>query len=267
MSVTDRIRSWLYEPRVRGVDVDDNNLLDMHAAVLRDKRLLRSTFETFYQDMASLCDRYLPVNGIEIELGTGAGFFKMSRPGLVTSDVRTATNIDLILDAQQMALADSTVRCIYAINVFHHLPQPEKFLDELTRVLRPGGGCVLIEPHGGPASAALHRRLHTDEHFDRDQPEWTTPEIRGPMSGANQALSHIVFVRDRALFQQRYGKSLEIAYHGYSLNHLRYLFSGGLNFRQLLPSATDPLLRAVEAMCKPFARYITLHHVIVLRRL
>uniref|UniRef100_UPI00404899EC class I SAM-dependent methyltransferase n=1 Tax=Orrella sp. TaxID=1921583 RepID=UPI00404899EC len=81
------------------------------------------------------------------------------------------------LDALAMNLADNTVRCIYAINVFHHLPDPDLFFAELARVLHPGGGCILIEPHCGFASSLLHRHLHSDEHFDPNAPEWRTVEI------------------------------------------------------------------------------------------
>jgi SAM-dependent methyltransferase len=266
MGMTEHLRDWLYEPRVRGVNVDDNSFLDIHRSILTEKRLLRSAFETFYHDMTSLCDQLLPADGMEIELGTGAGFFKDHRPGLVTSDIRKGSNIDMSLDAQNMSLPDNSVRCIYAINVFHHLPDPELFFSELNRVLRTGGGCILIEPHGGFASAMLHRRLHSDEHFDPDAPGWQTADIAGPLSGANQALAHIVFKRDLDRFKAQYGQYLEIAYQGFSLNALRYLLSGGLNFRQLLPSAFEPLLRMLESLGRPLARHWSLHQIIVIRK-
>jgi SAM-dependent methyltransferase len=261
-----RIRHWLLEPRVRGVNVDDNALLDIHSAILREKALLRSTFATFYRDMAALCDRWLDVPGIEVELGTGAGFFKTLRPNLVTSDVRRGPNIDLEIDAQAMALEDRSVRCVYAINVFHHLPDPDRFFAELTRILAPGGGCILIEPHGGPASAWLHRRLHTDEAFLPDAPDWRNAEIGGPLSGANQALAHIVFQRDRARFEATHGAALDLVHQGYELNGLRYLLSGGLNFRQLVPDLFETPLAQIERLAAPLARWWSLHQAVVLRR-
>lgn len=262
----ERIRKWLYEPRVSGVDVDDNALLDIHTAILREKPLLRSAFETFYRDMINLCDRLLTTSGTELELGSGAGFFKDLRPELVTSDIRKAEHIDIALDAQNMALPDESVRCIYAINVFHHLPDPDRFLSELCRVLRPSGGCILIEPHIGFGSALLHRYLHSDERFLPDAKSWQTTDIAGPLSGANQALAYIVFERDIERFNNLYGEQLEIVHRGYTQNALRYLFSGGLNFRQLLPSALEPVLRFLETIGRPLARYWSFHQVIVIRK-
>lgn len=266
MSMIERLRGWLYEPRVRGVDVDDNALLDIHAGILREKPLLRSAFGTFYRDMMNLCDRLLKVSGMEVELGSGAGFFKSMRPELITSDIRKGAHIDIALNAEKMSLPDNSVRCIYAINVFHHLPDPDRFFSELCRVLRPGGGCILIEPHGGFGSALLHRHLHSDERFLPDAKNWQTIGIGGPLSGANQALAYIVFERDIERFNNLYGKQLEIAYQGYTLNAMRYFLSGGLNFRQLLPSAFEPLLRTLEFIGKPLARYWSFHQVIVIRK-
>lgn len=262
-----QIRNWLYEPRVRGVGVDDEKLLELHSSVLHEKTLLKSAFETFYLDMINFCEKYFSVDGKEIEMGTGAGFFKKLRPTLITSDIRTGPNIDIELNAQKMALEDSSVRCLYAINVFHHLPNPDDFFNELKRVLRSGGGCILIEPHGGFSSALVHRHLHTDEHFDPNAVGWITTEIKGPLSGANQALAEIVFNRDLEVFKAKHGKELEIVFRGYELNALRYLLSGGLNFRQLVPSFFETALRKIESIAKPLARHWSLHQIIVIRKI
>jgi SAM-dependent methyltransferase len=260
------LRHWLYEPQVQGVDVDDNDLLLIHRNILQGKSLLRSAFTTFYKDMAGKSDGLLVGDGIELELGSGAGFFKSLRPQLITSDVRKGPHIDMEVDAQQMTFADSSVRCIYAINVFHHLPDPERFFAELERVLQPGGGCILVEPHGGFFSALLHRHLHTDEHFDAKAAGWKTSDIQGPLSGANQALAHIVFTRDLQRFNETYGQKLEIVHRGYELNALRYLLSGGLNFRQLLPAWSAGVLALIERLGSPLARHWSLHQMIVIRK-
>ncbi len=184
-------RRVLYDGRTRQVEVDDKLLLSIHRQILQEKRLLRSAFLDFYREMTGACDRHFEGEGTEIELGSGAGFLKDVRPQVVTTDVRSAPHIDRHLDAMNMALSDRSARCVYAINVFHHLPDPDRFFQELLRVLVPGGGCVLIEPHSGPLSSIVHKRLHKDEYFDPDESGWKNDKIRGPLSGANQALAHM----------------------------------------------------------------------------
>ena len=267
MSLSKQLRKFLYEPKIRDLDVDAQDILATHRSLLKSKPMLCDTFRYFYKKMVTLCDQYLNVDGREIELGSGVGFMKDVRPTLETSDIRKLDSIDLIIDAQNMNLLDNSVRCIYAINVFHHLAEPEKFFEELKRVLVPGGGCILIEPHGGPASAALHKRLHKDEFFDTSmQRDWVNKEIRGPLSGANQALSHIVFERDIIRFQRDHGDALELIHRGYCTNALRYFFSGGLNFRQLMPTVASSVLRAIETIATPAAYYWSFHQILVIKR-
>lgn len=266
MNAISRLRNWLYDPRVRDVNVDDESMLELHAAIHAEKPMLRSTFSSFYDIMLECNERHLSGDGMEIELGSGVGFFKERRTEVITSDVRHATHIDRVLDAQDMDVPDNSVRCIYAINVFHHLPDPNRFFSELSRVLVEGGGCILIEPHNGLASATLHRLLHKDERFEPDEAEWFNHHIAGPLSGANQALAHIVFTRDLLAFKAQYGEKLTVVHQGYVLNGIRYLLSGGLNFRQLAPTFTIPIICMIEKLMSPFSRFWSLHQVIVIRK-
>jgi len=124
---------------------------------------------------------------------------------------------------------------------------------------------VLIEPYYGPLASVVFKRLFASEDFDKAMPGWRT-DATDPMHGANQALSYIVFERDRARFQREFPR-LQIVETFPLENYLRYLLSGGLNFRQLVPSFTEPALRALEAALAPGAAGAgAVHHVIVLRR-
>jgi hypothetical protein len=114
----------------------------------------------------------------------------------------------------------------------------------------------------------LHKYfLSKDEQFITNVKSWKNKKISGPLSGANQALSYIVFERDLGKFKKIYENRLQIVHKTYVLNFLRYIFSGGLNFRQLLPTFFDPLLIFIEILCKPFAKFCSVHHVIVLKRI
>jgi ubiquinone/menaquinone biosynthesis C-methylase UbiE len=42
-------------------------------------------------------------------------------------------------DAQNLALKSNSIDIVYCINAFEHIPDPEKTLNEIYRILRPGG--------------------------------------------------------------------------------------------------------------------------------
>ncbi len=127
-----------------------------------------------------------------------------------------------------------------------------------------GGGAILIEPFHGPFAAFLYRRLFKSEGFDMQFPSWETPST-GPMNGANQALSYIVFVRDKEAFERNH-PALKIVHQEICGNYLRYLISGALNFPQLFPDALIPVLKVTEKLLHPLRRVLALHHIVVLRR-
>jgi len=152
---------------------------------------------------------------------------------------------------------------MYGINCFHHFPDPSRFFDELTRVLVPGGGCVLIEPFHGWVATRFFRRLFDSETFDKTQGPWTSDS--GVMEGANQALSYIVFSRDLDRFHQRH-PTLKVVEQRPLHNYIRYLLSGGMNFRSLAPAFMSTPLRLFETAISPLSRWLALHHVIVIRK-
>ena len=151
-----------------------------------------------------------------------------------------------------------------AKNCFHHFPNPERFFSEIDRVLAVGGGVILLEPYYGPFATFLYKRLFKTEGFDKEFQSWETP-VSGPMNGANQALSYIIFDRDRAVFESKY-QNLNIVHQECVDNYLKYLLSGGLNFKQLIPYVLSPLIDFVQWCLSPLNRHLSLHHIIVIRK-
>jgi SAM-dependent methyltransferase len=183
---------------------------------------------------------------------------------VLSTDIVFAASLDMCLDAQAFPLKDGSVRAVFAQNAFHHLPNPRLFFSELQRILVPGGGAVLIEPHFGPLASVIYPRLFKSEGFDKAFPEWEVPAA-GPMNGANQALSYIVFVRDLQTFAAEF-PLLEVVHRGALTNGPRYVLSGGLNFRQLVPQVFSPVVKAIEGLLWPLREVIGLHQMIVIRR-
>jgi SAM-dependent methyltransferase len=258
------LRELLVDPRVRGLDVDGTAFSLAHRRVLLSKPLVRQLFEDFYHRCRTLDEKYLSGAGVRIEIGSGSGFIDEVYRDVITSDVKPLPFVRLACRGEDLPFRDGAVRAVYAINTFHHIPAPRAFLTELVRVLRPGGGAVLIEPFHGPFARFVFKRLHASESFDEHAREWEQPEVLGPFSRANQALSYVVFTRDRTRFEREFPQLAVVVDEPHT--HLRYLLSGGVNFRQLVPTAAGSLARAGERVLSPLNRLLALQHTIVLRR-
>lgn len=254
----------LREPSVGGVDIDGEGRLEVHGEMLARKKMLRQVFTEFHHTFRTLDDRYFSAEGKRIELGAGVAPVKDSYPDVMSTDVVYSKNLDQVLDAEDMDLPDGSVRSFYAQNCFHHFPHPRKFFSELSRVLAHNGGAILLEPYYGFAAEFLYKRLFSTEGFDKAYQSWETP-VAGPMNGANQALSYIVFNRDRKLFEKSY-PDLKIVHQELCSNQLKYLLSGGLNFRQILPDWMIPFVDLMQKVQSPLNRWTSLHHIVVLRK-
>lgn len=254
----------LRDPSLAAMDVDGEERLYLHHEMLRKKRMLREVFTEFHHLFKSLADRLFPVSGLDVELGGGVALMRDTYPEVLATDAIPAPHLDKVLDAEDMDLPDGLVRVFYAQNCFHHFPHPDLFFAELERTLVPGGGAIILDPYYGPVASFMYKRLFKTEGFDKTYPSWETPTT-GPMNGANQALSYIVLVRDRAEFQRKH-PSLVIVHEQQVDNYLKYLFSGGLNFRQLLPDWMTGAVTVAEKLLSPFNRWLALHHVIVIRK-
>ena len=254
----------LRDPSLNNVNVDDHERLVLHSKMLVRKRMLREVFIEFHHLFKKIDKQFMTAKGIEVELGSGIAPIRDSYPEVLATDVVASPHLDRVLNAEAMQLNDESVRAFFGQNCFHHFPHPDEFFNELERVLPNGGGAILLEPYYGPFATFLFRRLFRTEGFDKSYPSWDTPTT-GPMNGANQALSYIVFVRDRIEFEQKH-PTLKIVHQAQVGNYLKYLLSGGLNFRQLCPDAMSPIIGFIQRCLSPLNRWLSLHHIIVIRK-
>ncbi len=259
------ISQALAEPELKGLDMESPERIKIHAKILSRKKMMRNVFHEFYKTCISLDHKYFgEVSGQRVELGAGVSLFKHYYPEVKITDIKPAGHLDAVIDAQKMDFPDASLRSLFGLNFFHHLPDPNLFFQEFLRVVRPGGGCVLIEPYYGPMAGFMYKRLFATETFDKRDMQWES-SARGAMLGANQALSHNIFIRDRKKFERLY-PDIEIVLAKPMTNYLQYLISGGLNFKSLCPDALTWLVVLGEKLIYPVARLLALHYVIVLRR-
>jgi SAM-dependent methyltransferase len=259
-----RIFDLLRLPDMATVDIDGEERVQVHRRILARRPMIREVFAEFHAIFADCDARYFSGAGAYVEIGAGAAPMRDRDPSVLATDLVYSSHLDCVIDAQRLALKAGSVRALFAQHCFHHIPEPDAFFCELTRVLVSGGGAVLIEPYYGPLASLVFKRLFASENFDVSVEGWSTPAT-GPSSGANQALSYIVFERDRPMFEKKYPE-LEIVTEFPLGNYIRYLASGGLNFKQFAPDVSVPLLKAIEFVLRPLKHQLALHHVVVLRK-
>ena len=245
--------------------IDSMDRLDSHESVLNRKPELQQVFRDIHTRMLDLeAQSGGWLAGVRLELGSGVYPMQRTDPAVLSTEVVPGAAVDLVMDAEHMPFPAGSVRTLFLQNVFHHFGDPSVFFSEASRVLRPGGLVIMLEPYGSNLGRLLYPRLFKTETYDPTMPGWRSPTT-GPMSGANQALSHIVFGRDRQLFEIAF-PTLEIVTEEIDPSWLRYLASGGLNFPRLLPRAAFRFARHVEHRLDRLAPLLALHHYVVLRR-
>lgn len=263
---TTLLRWLLSEPALRNADPDAAEFTLIHRRILQSKPLVRALFEQFYRRCRWADEEYFASSkaSIRVELGSGSGFLKEVFPDVLTSDVKFLPFVDFVARSEELPFADASLRAIYAINVLHHVSEPRAFFHEITRVLAPNGGLVMIEPYYGPVARLVFERLFTSETFDPDASGWPSHGRDQPASGANAALSYIILRRDRRLWEREF-PNLELV-RDEPHTHLTYIASGGLNFRQLVPTQIGRAVSTLERALAPLDRWLALQHTLVVRR-
>jgi SAM-dependent methyltransferase len=251
--------SWLCHPLTRGLSVDDPRATELRRRIIREKPFLRKIYIEWYKTIAAA----IPAGPEPVlEIGSGAGFLEQFVPGLITSEIFACPGVKMVLDGQCMPFGDGSLRAIVMTDVLHHIPQPRRFLAEAARCVQPGGAVVAVEPWVSDWSRWVHRRFHY-EPFDPNSAAWEVPQ-RGPLSGANGAMPWIIFNRDRSQFEREFPQwEIRSIRPGMPV---RYILSGGILLRSLMPSFTFGFWRLVEAALSPWRDRLAMFAEIILIR-
>lgn len=253
------LRDWLAHPRLRGMDINDPQVTSLRRQIILDNSFLRQIYQSWYDELcAAIPDDPCAV----LELGSGGGFLKHSLPDLITSEIVFFTHVDMILDGRYLPFADNSLRAIVLTNVLHHIPEIRLFLADAARCVRRGGVITMIEPWATAWSKIIYTRLHS-ENFDISTITWEFPSS-GPLSGANGALPWIIFERDRDQFQKEFPQWRLDAIH--LEMPFRYLLSGGVSFRPLVPNWSFGFWNTIERMLTPWMGKLAMFAHITLRR-
>ncbi len=243
-------------------DLDDPATTLLHAEIIQKKPFLRKLYVDFYKQLEKVVSN--PEEKVLVELGSGAGFIKEVISNAITSDILELPNVDKVFSALEMPFEKASVDAFFMFDVLHHITDPRAFFRGALRCLKIGGRIVMIEPANTLWSRFIYKNFH-HELFD-SQAKWEPDSLQetGPLSHGNGALPWIIFSRDRRIFENEF-PSLRIVR---MRNHtpLRYLLSGGLTLRQLVPSFTYPAVKAIEYALSPVNNLLGMFQTIELEK-
>jgi SAM-dependent methyltransferase len=239
--------------------LDDPATTELRKQIISSKPLLKVIYDEWYEMLAQ---ELPPGRGEVLELGSGGGYCAHFIPGLITSDVFSCSGVHLVANAQSLPFADESLRAIVMTNVLHHMPNLVRFFTEASRCLRPGGKILMIEPWVTSWSRLVYTHFH-HEPFHPEAPDWSF-SLTGPLSSANMAMPWIVFVRDRSRFESEFPE-LSIAGIRPFLP-FRYLVSGGVGLRSLVPGFTRAAWTLLEHILESQMPHLGMFAFVSVRR-
>lgn len=232
--------------------------------ILNDKFLMHvyvSHVQTLYVAVASNTEAAQDEQIIEI--GAAGGITKLIQPTITTLDVRQDLGVDLIISDELLPFENQSITGAIGKDVFHHIPNVEKHLQEMRRVLMSGGKCAYIEPNWNLFSRIFYTLIHP-EPWKPKQISWSFTS-NNPMF-SNQALPWIVFVRDLEILAQKF-PDLSLNIQEVPLVGLSYLISGGLNRRNRISSNMLIKLYKVEQKMPTYLKIFGLSRMVVITKL
>ena len=157
------------------------------------QRIITSEYAPYDHRAAFLAE--LPPGATVVEFGSGN---RRLTDGIINIDLFLFPNVDVAADIEHTPLADDLVDYVILDSVVEHVPNPQAVVDEVRRVLKPGGKLFCINPflfpyHGYPAHYCNFTRdgMH---HLLRNFSEASVEPHYGPTSALTNIVSEYVAV-------------------------------------------------------------------------
>jgi ubiquinone/menaquinone biosynthesis C-methylase UbiE len=104
-------------------------------------------------------DRFIAAhagNGRTLDLGAQNGPYAAHFPRRVAVDLQPGANLAARADAHALPFVDGAFDTVLCTEVLEHLPEPQRAIDEMHRVLKPGGELLLTTRFLFPIHDAPH---------------------------------------------------------------------------------------------------------------
>ena len=143
----------------------NKEVLENHKAYLKRNKLYKGFGYDIDKERDFILEAAMPLSGKILEAGTGKGHFalalakqgysfvtfdiseeeqRFARLNIAYSDLEKQVGFR-IEDGERTSFANASFDVVFSVNVIHHLANPYKVIDELIRVLSPGGKLVISD--------------------------------------------------------------------------------------------------------------------------
>lgn len=239
------------------------DLINKNHELWNRKPLLQTAYRDLYhmvaKQLSNLCDSKI------VELGSGLGNIRDVLPDCIRTDLFPYPWIDQIENAYQLSFENESVSDLILTDVFHHLKYPGTALNELRRVLRPGGRVILLEPCMSALGLIVYGLLHVEPIAITKNIEWLAPADWSPEHldyYAAQGNATRIFVRKKYHPQLAAWKSVKTI----RLSALAYAASGGYSGPQLYPTGMYSVVKSLEKILDLFPSLLATRLLVVLEK-
>jgi len=235
----------------------------IHRKVWEKKKALRLLYRDFHRQLLENCPE-----GAVLDIGGGTAPIKESRADVVSADILSFPGIDVVADAHRLPFRNEFFAGVVMLDVIHHLERPLEFLQEASRVLKPSGRLVMIEPAMTTLARKFYDRFH-EEPVDMDADPFAPVVInpdRDPFD-ANQAIPTLLFATAPARRRvEQMIPSLRVRSVDWQ-SLFAYPMSGGFQKWSLIPGAlVGPMLAFERTMPQLVRKHLAFRIMVVLER-
>lgn len=209
------------------------------------KPVLREIYRDFHEQIRRSLRR--DIDGATVELGSGLGQIKDVIPTCITTDVVPNAWLDRAENAYALSFDDNTVANLIVFDVWHHLRYPGTALEEMRRVLAPGGRVVIFDPCMSLLGLLVYGAFH-HEPLGMGQPmTWLAPEGSTAADADYYAAASNawrIFHKGESAATLEGWRCVEVKRSA----ALSYVACGGFRGPQLYPAVLLPLVRALDSV-------------------